>query len=120
MAENFPLLFFPFSTPDVKIVRRRFVQSHISSPGVARQRDRIGPVFRELCDALEARRIHIQGGADGIDPKAVIVLETVGSVDNFANAVRRIEGLDWLGEFDVDDIVQDEDFYDEENPERLP
>lgn len=119
MAENFPLLFFPFSTPDVKIVRRRFVQSHISSPGVARQRDRIGPVFRELCDALEARRIHIQGGADGIDPKAVLVLETVGSVDNFANAVRRIEGLDWLGEFDVDDIVQDEDFYDEENPERL-
>jgi hypothetical protein len=72
-----------------------------------------------LCDALEARRIHIQGGADGIDPKAVLVLEAVGSVDNFANAVRRIEGLDWLGEFDVDDIVQDEDFYDEENPERL-
>ena len=119
MAENFPLLFFPFSTPDVKVVKRRFIQPHFSSPNAARQRERMGPVFRELCDAIEARRIHIQEGADGIDPKAVLVLETVGSVDDFANAVRRIDGLDWLGEFDVDDIVQDEDFFDNEDPDRL-
>ena len=118
MAENFPLLFFPFSTPDVKVAKRRFVQPRFSSPDAARQRERMGPVFQELCDAIEARRIHLQEGADGIDPKAVLVLETVGSVDDFANAVRKIEGLDWLGEFDVDDIVQDEDFFDNDNPDR--
>ena len=33
----------------------------------------------------------------GIQPEQVLVLETVGSIENFINAVRRIEGLEWLG-----------------------
>ena len=119
MAENYPLLFFPFSTPDVKIGRPRNIQPHFSFPNAARQRERLGPVLQELCDAIEARTIQIQEGADGIDPDTVLVLETVGTIDDFANAVRKIEGLDWLGEFDVDDIVPDEDFFDNEDQNRL-
>ena len=121
MAENYPLLFFPFSTPDVKRAKPKNIQSHLTIPSAARQRERIGPAFQELCNVLDARNIHIQEGADGIDPKSVLVLETVGKVDDFANAVRRIEGLDWLGEFDIDDIVPDEDFFDNDNPDnRMP
>lgn len=121
MAENYPLLFFPFSTPDVKRAKPKNIQSHLTMPSAARQRERIGPAFQELCNVLDARNIHIQEGADGIDPKSVLVLETVGKVDDFANAVRRIEGLDWLGEFDIDDIVPDEDFFDNDNPDnRMP
>ncbi|MCI0620816.1 MAG: S8 family peptidase [Acidobacteria bacterium] len=44
-------------------------------------------------------------------PEEVIVLETVGAVDNFIGAVRNIEGLEWLGEIEEEDIPPDDDFF---------
>ncbi|WP_457653269.1 S8 family serine peptidase [Rhodocaloribacter sp.] len=67
---------------------------------------------------MERRRIEIQDSAAGIQPELALVLETVGSVENFINAVRRIKGLEWLGEFDVDDIAPGEGFEDAKDPEK--
>ncbi|WP_419184530.1 S8 family peptidase [Botrimarina mediterranea] len=39
------------------------------------------------------------------------MIETVGSVQNFATAVRNLEGLEWLGEFEIDELAPDEDFF---------
>ncbi len=46
------------------------------------------------------------------------MIETVGSIENFANAVKRINGLEWLGEIEIDEITSDEEFYDETKPEK--
>jgi hypothetical protein len=40
----------------------------------------------------------------------VIVLETVGSISDFFNAVRRIGGMEWLAEID-EEMAADKDFY---------
>jgi hypothetical protein len=41
----------------------------------------------------------------------VIVLETVGPVEDFVVAVRNIDGLEWLGEVEEEDIPPDDDFF---------
>jgi len=46
------------------------------------------------------------------------VIETVGGVENFANAVRQISGLEWMAELETVEIAPDEDFYDEQNSGR--
>jgi len=45
-------------------------------------------------------------------------METVGTVEDFKNAVDRIGGLDWLIEWDIDDLVPDQDFHDARGMER--
>jgi len=75
-------------------------------------------MFNQLQAAFEARRVEIQQNTAGIDPEQVLVIEIIGSVDNFANAVKRIEGLEWMGELESDEIAPDQDFYDENNPEK--
>jgi hypothetical protein len=75
-------------------------------------------MFNQLQAAFEARRAEIQQNAAGTDHDQVLVIETIGSIDNFANAVKRIEGLEWMGELESDEIAPDQDFYDENNPEK--
>ena len=65
---------------------------------------------------MEQRRASLQNNSLGIQPEQVLVLETVGSIENFINAVRRVEGLEWLGEFERGDIIPDFGFEDESNP----
>ena len=45
-------------------------------------------------------------------------METIGSVEGFANAVKHIDGFEWMGEFEIDEIEPDQDFFDEKNPEK--
>ncbi len=116
MSER-PLLLFPTpETADRTKQRPQF--GHVHKPDLARQGARLSPMFNQLQTAFNARRVEIQQNTAGIDPEQVIVIETVGSVDNFANAVKRIEGLEWMGEFESDEIAPDQDFYDESNPEK--
>jgi hypothetical protein len=75
-------------------------------------------MFRELERAFAARRIEVQQNVAGADPEQVLVIETIGSIENFANAVRKIQGLEWLGEVELDEIAPDEDFYDEQHHEK--
>ena len=49
----------------------------------------------------------------GVLPDQVLVLETVGSVDDFVDAVRKINGLEWLAESELSDIQPDDDFRDD-------
>jgi hypothetical protein len=58
----------------------------------------------------------------GAEPEMVLVLELAGSVDAFRTAVKRIEGLEWLVDFDLEDLPPDEDFFragDEEHERAL-
>ena len=112
-----PLLLFP--TPELagrtKLPPPR---GRVHKPDLARQGQRLSPMFSQLQTSFNTRRVEIQQNAAGIDPEQVLVIETIGSIDNFANAVKRIEGLEWMGELESDEIAPDEDFYDETNPEK--
>ena len=37
--------------------------------------------------------------------------ETVGYVENFVTAIRNTEGLEWMGEIELDDIQPSDDFH---------
>lgn len=83
-----------------------------------RQGNRLSPIFSQLQTAFELRNVEIQQTTAGIDPEQVLVIETIGSINNFANAVRKIEGLEWMGELEIDEISPDEDFYDEKTRDK--
>lgn len=109
-----PLLLFP--TPEIaNRSKRRGFPARIHRPSHARQGQRLSPIFTQLQTEFNARRIEFQQTAAGADPKQVLVIEIIGSIENFANAVKRIDGLEWLGEVETDEIAPDQDFYDEGN-----
>lgn len=84
----------------------------LAKPGAARQGERLSPQFRELADALDNQRARLTAGsADEIDPELVVVFDLAGTVENFRNAVKRIEGLEFLTEYLDDDSQPDDDFY---------
>lgn len=107
-----PLLLFP--TPEIADRSKgRGFPTHIHRPSHDRQGQRLSPIFTQLQTEFNARRVELQQTAAGADPEQVLVIETVGNIENFANAVKRIDGLEWMGEIETDEIAPDEDFYDE-------
>lgn len=105
-----PLLLFP--TPErAERSKPRGGAKKFQKPPFSRQNERISPQFTQLQAAFDARRVEIQRTAIGVDPEMVLVLETVGSLRDFAKAIKRIQGLEWLVEIEEDDILPDDDFY---------
>jgi hypothetical protein len=94
--------------------QRRGGPSPMHLPPWQRQRERLLPQFDELEHAFDARRAALQGTPTGLAPEQVVILETIGSVEDFLSAVRRIPGMEWLGEWDESDLPPDDDFYRDE------
>jgi len=109
---HYPLLIFP-GRAEAARVRRRGGGGSLHTPGAERQGQRIAPQLEVLQQAFEARRIRLQQDAPLDNPELVLVLEVVGSVANFARAVSRVRGLEWLMELADDAIDPNDDFYDE-------
>lgn len=80
-------------------------------PTRERQALRLGSRFSSLEQTLAAREARVRTEATGLTPEEVIVLETAGPVDAFIVAVRNVEGLEWLGEVEEEDIPPDDDFF---------
>ena len=115
--QRYPLLLFPtvaLTARDVPPGRG----ANVTLPPIDRQRLRIGPKFRSLQDAFDAKRLLLQQTAPGQDPDAVIVLETIGDVKDFFKAVRRVPGLEWLLESSEDEISPDDDFFNSKEPQK--
>lgn len=113
-----PLLLFP--TPQLAGRTRRVMPQfgRVHKPDITRQGQRLSPMFNQLQAAFKARKVEIQQNAAGTDPEQVLVIETIGSVEDFAKAVKRIQGFEWMGELEIDNIAPDQDFYDEEHPRK--
>jgi hypothetical protein len=105
-----PLLIMPSPT---KAARESLPSAvaKMHTPSAERQSQRISPKFELLQKAMETESIPLRTTAAGAEPEQVIVLEIVGSVENFANAVKKIDGLEWMAEWDEDQIPPDEDFF---------
>ncbi len=107
-----PLLLFP--TPETADRSKgRGFPVHVHRPSHGRQGQRLSPIFTQLQTEFNSRRVELQQTAAGADPEQVLVIETVGGIENFANALKRIGGLEWMGEIETDEIAPDDDFYDE-------
>jgi hypothetical protein len=84
----------------------------VSTPGAARQGERLSPQFRQLVEAFDAKRASLSDGhADEMDPELVVVFDLAGTVRDFRNAVNRIDGLEFLSELLEDDSEPDDDFH---------
>ncbi|MBO7381163.1 MAG: hypothetical protein J6U05_05795, partial [Neisseriaceae bacterium] len=104
MAENNhrPLLIFPTpATVDRTIPPHGFRESTLNKPTLQQQINRLSPKFAQLQSAF----INIQQTADNTDPEYVLVIEITDNIENFVNAVNKIDGLEWLGEIEIDDIA---------------
>lgn len=97
MPEN-PILLFPAATVSARAGLPSFIPPKPSRPTHGRQRQRLANKFT----ALQQRFGDIQTDIGGVDPEQVIVFETVGSLADFQSVVKRIAGMEWLGDFDTD------------------
>ena len=79
-------------------------------PSHTLQSRRITPQFQRLLIQFRSRRAEIHLDPAGAPPEQVIVLETVGAVEEFVKAVKQT-GMEWLGEFEEYEIPPDEDFF---------
>jgi hypothetical protein len=116
MAE-LPLLLFPSPRPADRTKRKTPITPP-RMPSAVRQGERLSPVFKQLQSSFNARCAELQQTPSGIDPEQVLVIETIGNIENFASAVKRIPGLEWMGEIEAEEIAPDEDFYFEKTPEK--
>lgn len=105
MAER-PLLIFPephIASRDKEKGTPIPQSYHI--PGFNRQKERLTPLFESMLESF------ITDIPEGIEPEYVLVLETVGKIEDFEQAVRAIKGLEWLAEIDSEELLPDEDYY---------
>src|SRR5271154_4250355 len=104
-----PLLIFPQPRTAARN-KKGGGNTELHLPDHLRQTRRLAPQFRQLAHALDAQRAELRLDP-GQEPERVLVLETVDGVDEFVRAVQRIQGMEWLGEWEVDAIEPDNDFY---------
>ena len=108
--ENYPLLFFPAPTQaDRNKLGGGGSPPHF--PGIGRQRARIAPQLAVLQQAFQAKSLRLQQAAPMESPELILVLEVAGTVQDFAKAVGKVPGLDWLFEWAEEQVEPDEDFY---------
>jgi len=114
---NHPLLVFPRRSKSDR-AKRHGGPGHLHYPNKSRQLERLKPQFAELEKAFENRAIEIKNSSAGILPEQVLVIEVIGSVEDFINAVSKVDGLEWLCEFELDELEPDSDFYDTSSKEK--
>ena len=105
MAE-YPLLPIPAPEPDRR-PRGGGGGSTPRLPSRQRQGERLGPVFQRLREYSRSDRLdELRQDPTAIAPERALVFEVAGTVDKFQHAIRRVQGLEWLGdeelEFDAD------------------
>lgn len=112
--EQFPLLFFPAPERVRPAVRKPGGGSNdprgYHGPSLGRQIERLDRSFTELDRVLNNEAIEVSGSSVAAIPEAVLVLKTKGTVLDFQVAIRNVEGMEWLAEFDLDDVDSDDDF----------
>lgn len=101
-----PILIFPAAT----VAARQSAGSGRGGPPPRPSRDsqsqRLASRFQSLKEVFGIA----QAVPNGVDPEQVIVLETIGSVADFQGVVKRIAGMEWLGDFDAEVAAGDPGF----------
>ena len=87
---------------------------------------RLDPVLDAKASALSVafKTSKVRRGRRGLgqvsgEPEELVVLETVGRIDDLARAISRIPGMEWLGDVDIDELLPEPTFL-EPQPEPTP
>ncbi|MDR1164529.1 MAG: hypothetical protein LBO66_01405 [Deltaproteobacteria bacterium] len=86
--EERPLLLFPTPASASRSTRSGGFP-HIQKPSAACQWARLSPRFEQLLKAFKGQRAQLYPNAMGTEPEQVLVIETIGSINDFANAVKK-------------------------------
>ena len=111
MADRLPLLIFPRPISVNPPKGQGFPPQKPHLPGHARQVERLGPQLTKLQKDFSHYKAMVSEGVAGFEPETVLVIETIGRVEDFKRAIEKTDGLEWLGEWDIEEIDPDEDFY---------
>lgn len=106
-----PLLILPTPVEPVERRKKGGGSGRVQRPSRERQAERLTPRFEQLQQVLDARHTRLQADSQGVVPEEVVVLETVGTVDDFVRAVERVPGMEWLAEIEEEEIPPDDDFF---------
>jgi hypothetical protein len=109
VPEQFPLPFQP-PVPRPKTGGRPGGRAKPTGPGPATQAHRLGPVFANLRDALDAERVQVTEEPEAASPDVILVMEIAGDLDEFVGAVRSVDGLEYLAE-ELGDKIEDKDLF---------
>ncbi len=101
-----PILIFPAATVAARAGLKPAFMPPPPRPSKGAQGVRLAARFQALAPEFGTA----QATSGGTDPEQVIVLETVGSVADFQNVIRRIPGMEWLGDFDAEVAAGDPGF----------
>lgn len=112
MTESLPLLVFPQYKTVAPPAGTGFPISQPHMPSHARQVGRLNSQISTFQQDFERYKASISESVAGLEPETVLVIEIAGAIDDFKQAVEAV-GLEWLGEWDLDDIEPDDDFYEE-------
>ena len=85
-------------------------RAQLRVPGRGRQEERLNPLFQRITAALAGERLTLRTTPEGLEPETIIVLEVAGEVADFARAMQRIPGLEFLGEQALDQLDPDDEF----------
>ena len=99
-----PLLQIALEKP---IPRPKAKQQKIPRPAkysVAAQRAAFGPRFRRLEEVLsrDPAGLTLQADPSALAPERLLVFEVRGAIGNFANAIRKVPGLELIDEEELD------------------
>jgi hypothetical protein len=85
--------------------------TNLRFPSRDRQTNQFGPVFTRLRTVLgrQAGPIELRNDPTSLAPDRVIVFEIAGTIDNFLKALARIDGLEFMAEYETD-FTPDENF----------
>ena len=106
-----PLLVFPKARTITPPKGKGFPPSKPHLPSHAEQVGRLTAQLAGLQTEFARYKASLSGAVAGLEPETVIVIEIAGSIEDFRQAVEATSGLEWLGEWEVEDIEPDEYFY---------
>jgi hypothetical protein len=116
MATHLPLLVFPQAKSVVPPSGRGFPVKQPQVPGHGKQVTRLAAQLDSLQQNFDRYKARVSSSVSGLEPETVLVIEIAGTVNDFRQAVEAIK-LEWLGEWDMDGIQPDEDFFETNNKE---
>ncbi|MFP4265717.1 MAG: S8 family peptidase [Desulfonatronovibrionaceae bacterium] len=111
MADRLPLLVFPSPRAIEPPQGRGFPSDKPHLPSHEKQAGRVRRQLTQLQSEFERYKASVGDAVAGFEPETVLVIEIAGSVKDFKQAIDATEGLEWLGEWDVEGIEPDDDFY---------
>jgi hypothetical protein len=104
---DLPILIFPAAI----VAERQSLTPNRSKPPARPSKGSQGRRLAARFEALGSDFGVAQATPEGVDPEQVIVLETMGSVADFQNVVKKIAGMEWLGDFDAEVVADDPGFF---------